>query len=116
LRDQRVSFGPAAEEYHVDTLRGVLVDERCDVLAAFERAAKLERRVEPRRHHVAHAARAHRHDGIARAPDVRTAVEDRDRKSERMRSKRRDLPVGEMRGEHKTWSWTGRRAASCARR
>src|SRR4029077_12543913 len=104
LRDQRVSPGPAAEENHVDTLRGVLVDQHGDVLAAFEGTAELERRVESGRHHVAHAARAHRYDRVARTPDVRTAVEDGDRKSERVRPKRRYFPVGEMRGEHKAWS------------
>ena len=46
LRDQRIGLGPAAEEHDVDALRGVLVDQQRDILAALQRAPELERRIE----------------------------------------------------------------------
>ena len=72
------------------------------MIASLERAPQPDRRVEPGRHHVAHAACAHGYNRVARASDIRPAKENGGAKPEYARRQRRQLPIREVRGKEQT--------------
>ena len=98
---QRIGLAGAAEEGHVDAAHVMLVDQHARRgRRASSARSELERRIETGRNQRAHAACADLDDGVGDGADIRPAVTARCVSSRRLRAdQRRQLPVGEMRGE-----------------